>query len=439
MAAGAGRWRWLGTWWFLAAVAVLAVNDHLLKARFGGWWTGKLSDVAGLAVVAVIAAVIVGPRAGTAMAGIGFVALKTVPGVAERVAPILGGVTARDATDLQALVVLVPVWVALHRSDRRPRPAPQPASDRPSSAWPRLAALSATILPIFGATFAMVATTATSCAPRPAVDRIVVDHGVVYAEVTRGWGSSQWARMSDDGRTWVKATQPPAGTTPSDPGSNPYDAKPTGPLRSCSPDGTCFRLRDQRVVERTSASGDSVDEFTLTDAQFDAISTGCDGTHRGVLTSVAAPTEDGQPAVASLGAHGVIVRQPDGHWIRVGVLGAHPPAPVPPTAARLAPIAFGPLLVGAIWLFGRRRWPAWRAAIGVALVGWFGSILVGAAGAIVANADATSGSLALSAVGCGVTLVASVLVGRSRRFAPRPWPPPWMLPPPPQPPAPGTF
>jgi len=34
----------------ILAIAVLVLNDHVLKARFGGWWTGKLSDVAGLAV-----------------------------------------------------------------------------------------------------------------------------------------------------------------------------------------------------------------------------------------------------------------------------------------------------------------------------------------------------------------------------------------------------
>lgn len=32
----------------LAALALLALNDHVLKARFPGFWTGKLSDFAGL-------------------------------------------------------------------------------------------------------------------------------------------------------------------------------------------------------------------------------------------------------------------------------------------------------------------------------------------------------------------------------------------------------
>ncbi|PTL77153.1 hypothetical protein DAT35_45900 [Vitiosangium sp. GDMCC 1.1324] len=33
----------------LAAVLLLLVNDHVLKQRWPSWWTGKLSDVAGLA------------------------------------------------------------------------------------------------------------------------------------------------------------------------------------------------------------------------------------------------------------------------------------------------------------------------------------------------------------------------------------------------------
>jgi len=33
----------------LLAIAVLCLNDHVLKARFGTVWTGKLSDFAGLA------------------------------------------------------------------------------------------------------------------------------------------------------------------------------------------------------------------------------------------------------------------------------------------------------------------------------------------------------------------------------------------------------
>ncbi|MGE3619746.1 MAG: hypothetical protein AB7L84_04705 [Acidimicrobiia bacterium] len=52
---------------FLGAV-VLVLNDHVLKGRFPGWWTGKLSDFAGLAVVGAILTAILGPRRGLAVA-----------------------------------------------------------------------------------------------------------------------------------------------------------------------------------------------------------------------------------------------------------------------------------------------------------------------------------------------------------------------------------
>ena len=34
----------------LGAVALLILNDHVMKARWPSWWTGKLSDLAGLAM-----------------------------------------------------------------------------------------------------------------------------------------------------------------------------------------------------------------------------------------------------------------------------------------------------------------------------------------------------------------------------------------------------
>lgn len=38
----------------LAALALWALNDHFFKRSFGGWWTGKLSDVCCLIVIPVI-------------------------------------------------------------------------------------------------------------------------------------------------------------------------------------------------------------------------------------------------------------------------------------------------------------------------------------------------------------------------------------------------
>jgi hypothetical protein len=45
----------LASWPFLSAVAILLINDWWLKAASPGWVSGKLSDFAGIAVVALIA------------------------------------------------------------------------------------------------------------------------------------------------------------------------------------------------------------------------------------------------------------------------------------------------------------------------------------------------------------------------------------------------
>ena len=38
----------------LGAVALLLLNDHVFKARWPSWWTGKLSDVAGLVMFPLV-------------------------------------------------------------------------------------------------------------------------------------------------------------------------------------------------------------------------------------------------------------------------------------------------------------------------------------------------------------------------------------------------
>ena len=300
----AGRWRWLGHPAFGAAVVVLALNDHVLKSRYPGWWTGKLSDVAGLAVVATVAAVLLGPRRGIVLAGAGFVALKAVPGVAEAARPLLGGVTRRDATDLVALAVLPPLaWLL-----RTPRPLRPPGTARGR----RVAA----VLPLIGTVGAVLTATATSCAPKPAVTAIAVDADRIYALVDRADTTSGWAVSQDAGQTWA-AGEPPAGDHPDPhlPG-DPADIEPLGPSQACAGDGTCYRLRDQRVIERRVPGGDWTEDERLDDDQFDAISTGCPPRQQGVLTSIGVADQPGggHTAVASLGAGGVLVRGDDGAW-----------------------------------------------------------------------------------------------------------------------------
>lgn len=83
----------------LAALAVLAANDHWWKASHPGWLTGKLSDVAGmmffplLALVAVERVVARRSRAlaiAVAASSIGFALVKTVPAATAAFGHLLG-------------------------------------------------------------------------------------------------------------------------------------------------------------------------------------------------------------------------------------------------------------------------------------------------------------------------------------------------------------
>lgn len=142
----------------LVAVALLLVNDHVLKAAAPGWITGKLSDVAGLyaapfvvaATVAVAAwaagrAALPGHRV-VAISAVGiaavFAAMKLAPEIAAAIGWALGWVQALpavvaglaigtsvpiarvpivpDATDLLALPA---AGLAVFVSRRRRRPA----------------------------------------------------------------------------------------------------------------------------------------------------------------------------------------------------------------------------------------------------------------------------------------------------------------------------
>lgn len=270
------RWRWLGQWWFLTAVAVLALNDHVLKARYGNWFTGKLSDFAGPVVVATMVAVLLGRRAGVVLTAVGFVALKTVPGVAEAAAPILGGVTLRDATDIIGLLALIPAWhlmgshlpkpptpVWAAKSAHSPYSPPKPqqraaettlwaaesaqSQNSPPKPWWKGAGTRSGSegagtragsegqgmsrgrrrvgpLSVVGLVLAVMVTTATSEDDTPplSVLGLVVDDTVIYAETTGGY--DEWDIDPDDppedrsyvshdgGMTWEQASDPPPGS-----------------------------------------------------------------------------------------------------------------------------------------------------------------------------------------------------------------------------------
>jgi hypothetical protein len=118
----------------LASIALLVVNDHVLKSAYPGFITGKLSDFAGLAFFPVLSwsALEIAWRRCASFAesvvvvvvvGLLFAATKTIEPAADAYRAIVGALRgassvrfARDPTDLIALAALaVPIAIARRR------------------------------------------------------------------------------------------------------------------------------------------------------------------------------------------------------------------------------------------------------------------------------------------------------------------------------------
>jgi len=115
-------------WWL--ALAVLVLNDHLLKTAWPGALTGKLSDFAGLFVATTLVAAGLGPepkvRRALAFASVvvPFCAINLHPYAAEALVTALSWVgigwrVTVDPTDLMSLLVLPAAWRFF---DPRPNP-----------------------------------------------------------------------------------------------------------------------------------------------------------------------------------------------------------------------------------------------------------------------------------------------------------------------------
>jgi hypothetical protein len=128
----------------IAGLALWVINDHLLKGAYPGWWTGKLSDVAGLAVFPLISYAVIDlwrarrglpPPSASMLAlciaatGLALIAIKTTHAAADAyrwslaaaqwpmralrvgaLVPLRPVRLARDLTDLLALPALLVPW-----------------------------------------------------------------------------------------------------------------------------------------------------------------------------------------------------------------------------------------------------------------------------------------------------------------------------------------
>lgn len=126
----------------IAAIAVLLLNDHVLKAAYPSWLTGKLSDFAGLVFFPLLVAALIAPLARRGRiardrlltacviaTGVGFAAIKLWEPATVVCEHVLGWLQlgsgpvqiVRDPTDLLALAALA--FPLFRRPDTGPCPS----------------------------------------------------------------------------------------------------------------------------------------------------------------------------------------------------------------------------------------------------------------------------------------------------------------------------
>ncbi|MET7401531.1 hypothetical protein ABZS66_49425 [Dactylosporangium sp. NPDC005572] len=322
----------------VGAVALLLVNDHLLKAAYPGPVTGKLSDVAGLAFApALVAAVLcllvprvparVAAAAGLAGTGLAFTWVKATTAGAEAASAawslLRPSAVLADVTDLAALPALAIAWWTWTRV----RTAELPET------WTR------TVRALLVLPAALVAVAATSAPFYPAAGRVDVVDGRAVVGVYDGYHATN-ADLADevrpyswlsttDGRTWVE---------------EPAPAQAPSPRRTqaCVPDtpAHCYRVVPGRMaVEETVDGGrtwrlswevsEGRRQFLV--RQYDDLATS--GIDLSSAELAVLPVAGGHLVLVANRRDGVAVRYADGTWQRVGMPSDTGPPRVEPLVA----------------------------------------------------------------------------------------------------------
>lgn len=237
----------------LLSIGVLLLNDHVLKAAVPSWFTGKLSDFAGLfffpfVLLALLAwpltALRLRPRQALAIAilttGAWFTLLKTVPAINHLTAQLAGWfvggnvVIVLDPSDLLALPMLGLAWQFGQRVARVG-----------SACHPSKRAYLALGL----ATLASIAT--SPCMPPLRVLRVLAHDSVLYAGLDSTYGNQYEVFQSVDGGSSWQYVEPGATIT------QPLQEAVTLPKTVCLTTAAqhCYRITGAEAVEETLDGG----------------------------------------------------------------------------------------------------------------------------------------------------------------------------------------
>lgn len=308
-----------------AALILLVLNDQYLKFTIPSWWTGKLSDIAGLFFFSFIATAIVGfllqpfRIAPTRVGQISFTLLAFGFGLVKIAAAINLWVTniwsslvgynvplVQDPGDLLALVMLIPAW-QIWRNELEKPAHPLQTQALPWTLWLILS-------------FSALVSLASSCDPGVIVDKVIFEDGTFYLSA-----GSTYARLSFGDETWQENVVIP------DTAVTRFDEPHSLPRTQCLSKQTniCYRIDGTEQVWVSEGGGENWQiawkvpegrrEFVVRFPQR------CDGAvDMGPYDLAIGEGEQGYSVVVAMGNEGVLTRSVDGSWQQQAVFDAEP-------------------------------------------------------------------------------------------------------------------
>ena len=283
----------------LVSIALLLLNDHVLKVISPSWVTGKLSDFAGLfffpfLVATVLSIFLTRLNLSTRKIGllafgfsaIWFILIKTFQPVNLITVEIVSQVLNKpsqillDPTDSIAVVAVIPAWMLWIQ----PR---FPSRTRPT----------AYIALIIGL-LSVIATSPREWAVHSVTNLEYRNDGIVLAADKDGWGENSYpvAKSSDGGLTWERA-------------SDINNIEERGlPIKLCShaDPNICFRVTKNGVLEESYDNGTT---WTIV----------ADGAHDLIFFE----WDNKEYVIVAIGERGVFRRElPDAEWEKIAVINA---------------------------------------------------------------------------------------------------------------------
>ncbi len=306
----------------LLAIGLLLLNDHVLKAVIPSWWTGKLSDFAGLYFFPFVVAALMGlvtndrwpvRRTGSVavvVVGLWFALMKTAPAVNEVTtivwSRLAGGpiAIALDPSDLLALVVLWPTWRLWQH---------EPGSRTvPGLNWLGFLAL----------TIGALASLATSYPEVFPIDRVLYSQGEWFAASLRYSSEDpEYFHYDMERGIWDYLPGPPELAT------QELATSVELPIERCVEDGPCYRVQgDERVLVSEDGGASWTVAWQIPSGRrlfmerFQQVGL----MDLGPYDIAVAGTKESHRVVVAMGAQGVLMRHPNGKWERQAVDLAEP-------------------------------------------------------------------------------------------------------------------